>query len=271
MPVNQKTFNRIADGIKKFQPLVASAKSRDINESDTVVLLTGILSDVLGYDRYTEITTEKAIKGTYCDLALKLDGKVRVLLEAKAINVELKEAQVKQAVDYAANDGVDWVILTNGVNWKVFKVLFTKPIQNILVCEFDFLNLKHKDESDLEKMALLSKEATSREALEDYFSQRQALSRFMLGNLLFEEGVLSQIRKELKQVYPDLKVTKEEIAKILANEVVKREVVDSEDATEAKKKIAKANRKIERQKGERAKEETIIPVIENSDSSQPNS
>jgi hypothetical protein len=260
MAVNQKVLTRIAEGLKKFQPLVASAKSRDINESDTVVLLIGILSDMLGYDRYTEISTEKAVKSTFCDLVIKLDGKIKIVIEAKAVGVDLKEPQVKQAVDYAANEGIDWAILSNGINWKVYRVLFTKPIQNVLVCEFDFLNLKPKDNDDLEKLALLCKEAASKSALEEYYTQKQAVNRFMLGNLLFEPAVLNLVKKELKQVYPNLKVTTEEILKVLSSEVVKREIVEGEEATEAKKKIAKANKRVEKSKQEKVKEEPPVPI-----------
>jgi hypothetical protein len=260
MAVNQKALNRISEGLKKFQPLMASAKARDINESDTVLLLIGVLSDVLGYDRYTEITTEKAIKGTFCDLAIKIDGKISILLEAKAIGIDLKDAHVKQAVDYAANDGIDWVILTNGVHWRVYKILFTKPIQNILVCEIDFLNLKPKDNEDLEKLALLCREATCKSALEDYFTQKQAVNRFLLGNLLFENSVLNLIKKELKQIHPNIKVTTDEILNVLSKEVVKREIVDGEEAIEAKKKISKANKRTEKIKNGKAKEEIISPI-----------
>jgi hypothetical protein len=261
MAISQKVNNRISEGLKKFQPLVASAKARDINESDTVVLLIGILADALGYDRYTEITTEKAIKGTFCDLAIKMDGKIHILIEVKAVGVDLKDIHVKQAVDYAANDGIDWVILTNSVTWRIYKILFTKPIQNILVCEFDLLNLKAKDTDDIEKLALLSREATGKSVLEDYFTQKQATSKFMLGNLLFEESVLNLLRKELKQVYPNIKTSNDEISKVLKNEVLKREIVEGEEALEARKKIAKANRKAEKAKHEKTKEEPDSPVV----------
>ena len=80
-----KIQNRIAEGLKKFQPIVESAKIRDVNESDTVVLLTGILSDILGYDKYTEITTEMAIRGTFCDLALKINGKCKFSWKPKQL------------------------------------------------------------------------------------------------------------------------------------------------------------------------------------------
>jgi len=261
MAISQKVNNRISEGLKKLQPLVASAKARDINESDTVVLLIGILADALGYDRYSEITTEKAIKGTFCDLAIKMDGKIHILIEVKAVGVDLKDIHVKQAVDYAANDGIDWVILTNSVTWRIYKILFTKPIQNILVCEFDLLNLKAKDADDIEKLALLSREATSKSVLEDYFTQKQATSKFMLGNLLFEETVLNLLRKELKQVYPNIKTSNDEISKVLKNEVLKREIVEGEEALEARKKIAKANRKAEKARNEKNKEEPDSPVV----------
>ncbi len=97
-----KVSVRLTAGLKKFQPILARAKSRDVNESDTVILITDTLSEVFGYDKYSQITSEQAIRGTYCDLAVKLDSKITVLIEAKAIGHELKDHHVKQAVDYAA-------------------------------------------------------------------------------------------------------------------------------------------------------------------------
>jgi len=37
----------------------------------------------------------------------------------KAIGVELDDRHVKQAIDYGTNQGVEWVMLTNGVVWRV--------------------------------------------------------------------------------------------------------------------------------------------------------
>jgi hypothetical protein len=89
--IPQKVENRLISGIKRFQPIVAASKSRDDGEADTVMIITDILADVFGYDKYSEITAEFAIRGTYCDLAIKIDNSVRVLLEAKAIGIELKD------------------------------------------------------------------------------------------------------------------------------------------------------------------------------------
>lgn len=129
----KKAADRISAGLKRFQPILAAARSRDINESDTVVLVTDLLQEVFGYDKYLEITSEHMIRSTFCDLAVKLDGTLAFLIEVKAIGLEPKEQYVRQAVDYAANQGVDWVVLTNGFAWRVYRVSFTKPIAHELV------------------------------------------------------------------------------------------------------------------------------------------
>jgi hypothetical protein len=243
-----KVQSRLSEGLKKFQPILESAKIRDVNESDTVVILTGVFSDVLGYDKYTDVTTEHSIRGTFCDLALKVNDKIEMLVEAKAAGIELKEAHIKQAVDYAANKSIDWVILTNGINWKVYKILFTKPIQNILVCDINFLQLKHKSQDDLESLYLISKEGVAKKALEDFFTQKQATNKFMIGNILACDSVISVVKKELKGIYPDIKVSNEEIYNVLLKEVIKREITEGEEAVEAQKKINKAIKRKEKVK-----------------------
>src|SRR5688572_22479634 len=103
MAVSTKVATRIRDGLKRFQPIVAAAKARDLNESDTSIIVTDLLSEVFGYDKYSEVTREHAIRGTFCDLAIRLDNALALLIEVKAIGLDLKDAHIKQAVDYAAN------------------------------------------------------------------------------------------------------------------------------------------------------------------------
>ncbi len=43
------------------------------------------------------------IRGTIYDLAVKLDGALALLIEVKAIGLDLKDQHIKQAVDHAAN------------------------------------------------------------------------------------------------------------------------------------------------------------------------
>ena len=74
--VPAKVAQRLASGLKRFQPVISSARARDVNESDTVMIVTDVLSELFGFDKYSELTSEHAIRGTYCDVALKVDGKL---------------------------------------------------------------------------------------------------------------------------------------------------------------------------------------------------
>jgi hypothetical protein len=238
--ISNKVSERLVAGIKRFQPILESAKSRDLGEADTVTIVVDLLADVFGYDKYSEITSEIAIRGTYCDLAIKIKDTIQALIEVKAIGLELKESHLKQAVDYAANAGVDWVVLTNGMCWRIYKVSFTKPIDHDLVVDIEFDKLSPKDDKDAETLYLFCKEGWVKSVLGDYLNQKQALSRFFLGAILLTDPVLEVIRRELRRVSRDVKIDVEEIKTVLTAEVIKREVMDCDKAEEARKKIGRA-------------------------------
>lgn len=240
MAIPKKVLERLVAGVKRFQPILASAKARDVGESDTVTIVVDMLGDVFGYDKYSEVTSEYAIRGTYCDLALKLDGALRTLIEVKAVGLDLKEQHVKQAVDYAANQGCDWVLLTNGICWRVYRVTFTKPIDHELVVDLDFSLMNTRSAADLELLYLWCKEGWQRSVLGEYHTQRQALSRFYVGATLLTDPVLDSIRRELRRVSPDVKIDVDQIRDVLSSEVIKREVMEGDKATEAARKLARA-------------------------------
>jgi len=240
MAIPKKVAERLIAGVRRYQPILAAAKNRDIGETDTVTVVKDMLADVFGYDKYSELTSEFAIRGTYCDLAIKLDNELSTLIEVKAIGIELKDAHIKQAVDYAANQGVDWVLLTTGLRWCVYRVFFTKPIQHELVVDIDFSVMNSRLESDLELLYLWCKEGWQRSALGEFHAQKQALSRYFLGAIVLSDPTVEVIRRELRRVTPDIRITVEQIRTVLVNEVLKREVVEGEKAVEAKKIVTRA-------------------------------
>jgi hypothetical protein len=246
--VPSRVADRLVRGIKRFQPILNTAKSRDDGEADTVMIVTDMLAEVFGYDKYSEVTAEYSIRGTYCDLATKIDGTLQALIEVKAVGLDLKDNHVKQAVDYAANQGVDWVVLTNGVCWRVYKVTFAKPIDQELVIEINFCALDPKNAADIEALYLWCKEGWVKSVLGDYHIQKQALSRFFLGAVVLSEPVLEVVRRELRRVSPDVRIQTEQIRHVLSTEVLKREVMEGDKAEEARKKIARTANKALRAK-----------------------
>lgn len=262
MPVPKKVADRLAAGMKKFKPVLESAKARDVNESDTSMIVTDMLADVFGFDKYSEITREYAIRGTYCDLATKIDSKLQTLIEVKAIGVDLRENHIKQAVDYAANQGVEWVVLTNGQIWKVFSVSFSKPISADLVLELDMLDLDHNDSDAHEDLFLLSKEGVQRSGLDAYNDQLRVRSRFNLAALILSDSVLHTIRRELKRLSPDVRISVDEIRDALTHEVIKRDTIEGEKAVEAQKMVNRAANKALRQKRAKADGDTVVVTAE---------
>jgi hypothetical protein len=236
----KKAVDRITAGLKRFQPILLAAKSRDVNESDTVVIITDLLQEVFGYDKYAEITSEHMIRSTFCDLAVKVDGSLAFLIEVKAIGLELKEQHIKQAVDYAANQGCDWVALTNGSVWKVYKVIFAKPIEHQLVVDLELLTLNPRSAETVELVGLLAKEGWQRAHLGEYHSQRQALNRFSLGALLLSDPILEVVRREVRRLSPEVRVDIDEIKAVIEAEVIKREVLEGDKADAARKQVARA-------------------------------
>lgn len=238
-----RTKDRLISGIKKFQPIVSAAYDKDVNESDTVTIVSDILSEVFGYDKYAEVTSEYAVKKTYCDLAVKINGSPRLLLEVKAAGLGLKEQHIRQAVDYGANAGLEWVILTNGVFWKVYTIIFSKPVNAELVYEFDFRELSTKKQHDLEMLYYISRESVCKDnksALNEYYLQQQLVNRYTVGQVILTEPVLNSIRNTIRKLSSDIKVSTEEIRKIIVEEMLKREILDDERASDAKKKVTKA-------------------------------
>ncbi len=241
--IPKKVVERLSKTVSKFQRVLKIAKDRDVNEADTVSIVVDILSEVFGFDKYIEITSEYAIRSTYCDLAIKINGKIQYLIEVKAIGLDLKEHHLRQVIDYGANQGVQWVILTNGILWEIHRIRFEKPLNYDLISSFNFLELNSKKTEDQEKVFLICKEGLSKAVREDYYEHVQSINRFMIGAILLSDEVLNVVRRELRKLSSGLKVENSEIEKILQNEVLKRDVIEGEAAAKAKSRVKKISGK----------------------------
>lgn len=56
--IPKKVIERLVTGIKRYQPILSSAKARDVGETDTVTIVKDMMADVFGYDKYTELTSD---------------------------------------------------------------------------------------------------------------------------------------------------------------------------------------------------------------------
>ncbi len=239
--IPKKVIDRFGSELGKFQRILMAAKDRDVNEADTVTIVKDILADLFGFDKYSEITSEVAIRGTFCDLAVKIDGTIKYLIEVKAIGLTLKEDHLRQARDYGANHGAEWVVLTNGVSWMIRRIRFERPITTEPVCDFNLLQLSARKEDDRDRLFLLCKEGISKAAIQQFHERQLAVNRFILTALMLTDPVIDVLRRELRRFAPDARASEVEIRNILTNEVFKREVLDCEDAERARALVKKAS------------------------------
>lgn len=239
MAMPKKVADRIVGAIKSLRPAIEQQRSRDVSEADTVTLVKDILSAAFGYDKYTELTSEHAIRGTYCDIAVTVDGKTLCLIEVKSAGTNLDDRHVKQAIDYAANKGVEWCILTNAVEWRLYYVIFAKPIDKHEICRVDLCTVNLKSEDELERLFPYSKEGFDKGAHSDMRDRLQATSRHLLAALVVgNEDVLGVIRRELRKIV-DLMVTEEEVRSALEQQVIKRDCLDGPEAEAARAKVSR--------------------------------
>jgi hypothetical protein len=213
-----------------------------------VVIVSDILSEILGYDKYNEVTREYAIKSTYCDLAIKIENSIKFLIEVKAIGLTLQEKHYQQVLDYGANYGVDWIILTNGLIWRVYKVKFDKPIKTDFICEINITELKLKNDSDVEKLYILCKEGLKKNAIDEFTDHKMTVNRFFISAILQSDSVLDIIKKELRKINSNTKAENEEVLTILKTEILKRELIDAPEAIVAIDKYNKTMKKIAKDK-----------------------
>ena len=220
-------------GIKKFRPIVSQAQKGELREADTVNIVRDIFSELFGYDRYSEITSEHAIKGTYVDLAIKVQqknqSKIHLIVEVKGAYKELSDGHVRQATDYAIKEGIDWVVLTNCVEWRVYKIKFGKPAGFELVQDFSLKSLNGRSSEDLGNLYLLTKEGCSKSALNDYLETHKAIAPENIGAILLHESCLNIVRKNLRKCYPDQRVSVEDLEKVLTESVIRPTILDSDE------------------------------------------
>ena len=187
----------VKKALKKLCPVLLEGRERNLNEADTRIRVVRLLSDVLGYDELTEITSEQRIKRRYVDFAIKIDGVIKFLIEVKGAAVTLRDRFIEQSQRYASEGNIRWVILTNGVVWNLYHLTFEEGIDYERAFSVDLSS----DPPDQAATFLghLHRKAILKGKHETFWKERLALNPQSLGRALFAEEVLRLIRREVRR------------------------------------------------------------------------
>jgi hypothetical protein len=234
--------------LKRFATAFKEARDRGANESDTAMFLVKFFEEVLGYDSLKgEISKELAIKDRYCDIALKVDGTVKVLVEAKAAGLKgLADKHIEQAENYASRSGLPWVVLTNGVEWRLYHLTFNEGegIAHDIAFESNLVAEMETDPDALwSKLSILSRSSVKRNDLDEFWAHKKVLSANSVVKVLFHEDVLAVIRRELNREAP-ARLDVEDVFKAVRDVLSKEALAEAGDLGIRKKR--KRRRKVER-------------------------
>lgn len=202
----------------------------------------------MGYDKWNELTSEFKIKNIYCDIAILIAGKVQVLVEVKSAGTSLNDGHLRQAIDYGAHQGIQWIILTNAIEWRLIRVTLASQIVHETIASFEFTNLNSRKAEDLNYLFLLSKEGLDKKSMDVFYEHFSTVNAYTVSNIIRTDAVVLVIRREVKRYFPDVSVQLEDIVSLLENEVLKRETVESDKAKEASSTVRKAVKRYERKK-----------------------
>lgn len=150
----------IDDYVKRVTELVR--KHPRMSEANTIATLIEPLLEILGWNTrdLDEVQREYPIpggKGTErVDIALKIRGRSKVLIEAKPAGMDLEHSLAKQPINYAIMGNVDWCVLANGRELRVYNAYWkVEGIEQRLL--FKLAVNEYGEKRD--KLWLLSKES----------------------------------------------------------------------------------------------------------------
>ena len=203
--------------VKKF----LNNKITELDESGTRLMINDFLLNTLGYLPIEEIKTEYMIRGTYADYVIQIKGVRHFLIEVKALSIQLSENHLRQAINYGANEGIDWVLLTNGRNFDFYKVIFNKPIEAKKIFSIDLSN-SAKLKENAEFIEFLHRDSVLHKGLDLLWNKTEALNPEYIAGYLYDSTITNFIKRNLKKKFK-AQFTDEEICnsinKIIANEI----------------------------------------------------
>ena len=181
--------------LSKYKAKYLGKDKLDLDESSTRLMINYFLSSVLGYVELQDISTEHRISDKYADYVIELGRKKHFVVEVKAIKLDLSDKHFRQALEYAANEGIEWILLTNGRQFQLYRVIFKKPIDSKKVLDLDLLLNDAKKCKDL---ILITKKSVEQKEIEEYWKRFEVLEPGKLHRVFYRKEVVGLLRRLLK-------------------------------------------------------------------------
>ena len=133
---------KLVQEIEYLRSQLPGLRGEGLKEAQTRTMIIRPILEALGWDfrDLSQVEEEHpTVDGKWVDYALKLEGRPVLLVEAKPLGDDLKDIKaITQVVSYAANEGIQWCVLTNGVKWQVYRSMENCRAPQKLLFEVSF-------------------------------------------------------------------------------------------------------------------------------------
>lgn len=216
-----KQLQELRSKLKDYKRKYLKKEFSSLDESATRIMTNNFLTEILGYQELVEIKTEYRIRSEYADYVVQLKRKKHFVVEVKSVGLDLNDKHLRQSLSYAANEGIDWILLLNGREIQLYRVNFGKPVTTTLIYKLDLLN-KDDYKKCAELLWNLTKKAVERGELETFWKRTNALNPENLAKLLYSEEIVKRLRNDLKEqtgIYFQVEDVAESLREIITEKV----------------------------------------------------
>ena len=231
---------KLQHAVKNYVKTYLNGKVMELDESGTRLMVNTFLTEVLGYIPIEEVKTEYMIRGTYADYVIQTKGVRQFLVEVKALSFNLSDKHLRQAINYGANEGIEWALLTNGKCYEFYKILFNKPIESRKVFSFDLSDTSQM-KGCVEVMQYIHKDSLMNKGLTLLWNKTCGLDPLNVAGLLFSPTITNYLKRTLKAKFKT-KFSEEEVEASInrvIHESIPLENVKPVKFSRSKRKIAK--------------------------------
>ncbi len=194
----EKQLADLREKLKVYKRKYIKKEFSNLDESATRIMTNSFLCDILGYQELTEVKTEYRIRSEYADYVIQLKRKKHFVVEVKSIELDINEKHLRQSLSYAANEGIDWIMLLNGREFQLYRVNFGKPISTTMIFKLDFNNIEDFKAAPT-YLWNLTKIAVEKGELDDFWKRTTALNPNNLAKVLYSEEIVKRLRNDLKE------------------------------------------------------------------------
>lgn len=161
--------------VRRIRARIGDCRDRKgkLGEENTKATLISPLLRALGWDIEDPNEVEHEYRHTSqdspVDYALMLEGKPQVFVEAKGLDECLDDRRwMTQVLTYAMSAGLNWCVLTNGDDYRIYNAHAPAPVDKKLLCSVRVFDSSHHG-ALVTTLGLLTKEATRRSLLDEYW------------------------------------------------------------------------------------------------------